>query len=140
MYNAVSQLELVALPLWQARAIIAGLRAVSDEGGVFDVVVNVGGFGQTDNILQRGLGSNRLSQPLTPVGVSSLSASRVWRNPSKVTKAWIVGHRASVCLAATPSVGGRSSVQFSASPVREAALTVGLAQPIVNALGSPASS
>ena len=30
---------------------IAGLRAVSDEGGVFDVVVNVGGFGQTEEQL-----------------------------------------------------------------------------------------
>ena len=42
------RLHLQSVGVGHAIRPIAGLRAVSDEGGVFDVVVNVGGFGQTE--------------------------------------------------------------------------------------------
>ena len=45
------RLHLQSVGVGHAIRPIAGLRAVSDEGGVFDVVVNVGGFGQTEEQL-----------------------------------------------------------------------------------------
>ena len=44
------RLHLQSVGVGHAIRPIAGLRAVSDEGGVFDVVVNVGGFGQTEEL------------------------------------------------------------------------------------------
>ena len=45
------RLHLQSVGVGHAIRPIAGLRAVRDEGGVFDVVVNVGGFGQTEEQL-----------------------------------------------------------------------------------------